>query len=447
MQTRDSTQQRRFTIVIATTIAIGGLLFGYDTAVISGAILFVRNQFHLTSIQTELAVSIVLAGALFGASCGGYLGDRFGRRPVLAATALIYAVFGFATGASHSLSAFLVARLFIGFAVGLSSMLTPLYIAELAPAKTRGALVTLNQIAITSGAVVAYYVDYLFAPSGNWRWMFMSAIIPSAILLAGLFFLPETPRWLSAQGRFDEAFRVLARIEDIAEAERDIAELRRLVEIDQLKFSDLVASRFAKPLAIGVGLAVFQQITGVNTVVYYAPTIFRSAGFPSESSAIWATFIMGLVALATTVASMFLIDRFGRRPLLLGSILAMGVTLLHLGYIIGLTHPSRVLIVGDVVAYVGAFDLGLGPVFWLLISEIYPTTIRGQAMSLASAVIWISDFLVTVTFLTLLDHLGTRGSFFLYAGICAVAFIFSFRTVPETRGKSLEEIERSWQRS
>jgi sugar porter (SP) family MFS transporter len=434
-------------VLTSITVAIGGFLFGYDTAVISGAILFVRKQFVLGSVQTEIAVSIVLAGALAGTAAGGFLGDRFGRRPTLIMTAVVYGIFALTTGLATGPVVFIISRLCVGAAVGISSMLVPLYIAELAPEEIRGALVTLNQLAISTGVVVAYYVDYLLAGSGNWRWMFMSAVVPSIILLAGLMFLPETPRWLAAHGDFASAATVLGRIEGPEKAARDLEELRDVTEKDQLKFRDLLVKRFRKPLIAGIGLAIFQQITGVNTIVYYAPTIFQMVGFGSAGNAILATFLIGFVGLLFTIISMFLVDRVGRRPLLLVSLAGMGLILLHLALILGDPHPKKWLVLTDVLAYLAAFDLGLGPIFWLLISEIYPTTIRAQAMSLATMTIWAGDFLVTATFLTVVEHLGMRGCFLLFAGLCLVAFVFSLRMVPETRGQTLEQIENSWNRS
>jgi SP family galactose:H+ symporter-like MFS transporter len=439
-----SIARRGFIVLTSITVAIGGFLFGYDTAVISGAILFVRSQFHLGSVQTEVAVSIVLAGALAGTIAGGYLGDHFGRRPTLLMTAVVYGIFALTTGLATGPVMFVISRLFVGAAVGVSSMLVPLYIAELAPEDIRGALVTLNQLAISAGVVIAYYVDYLLSGSGNWRLMFMSAVVPSIVLLAGLMFLPETPRWLAARGNFDGAAKVLGRIEAPQKAARDLEELRHVTENDRLKFGDLLVKRFRKPLIAGIGLAVFQQITGVNTIVYYAPTIFQMVGFGSAGNAILATFLIGFVGMLFTIISMFLVDRIGRRPLLLVSLAGMGLVLLHLAVILGDPHPKKWLVLTDVLTYLAAFDLGLGPIFWLLISEIYPTTVRAQAMSLATIAIWASDFLVTATFLTVVEHLGMRGCFLLFAGLCLVAFVFSLRMVPETRGRTLEQIENSW---
>jgi MFS transporter, SP family, galactose:H+ symporter len=436
--------RRRLVIFTSVTAAVGGFLFGYDTAVISGAILFVRSHFQLSAFQTEIAVSIVLLGALVGAATGGFLGDRFGRRPTLLITALTFAVFSLATGMADGLLVFAVSRFFVGIAVGVSSMLAPLYIAELAPLRIRGALVTLSQMAISAGVVAAYYVDYLLAGSGNWRWMFMSALLPSFMLLAGVFYLPETPRWLAARSRFEEAREILSRIEKPAEVERNLGELRQVTGAAKLNFRDLFHNRFRKPLLVGVILAVFQQITGVNTIVYYAPTIFQMVGFRSASVAILATFVIGTVGLSLTIVAMFLLDKVGRRPLLLISLTGMCLTLMHLAYILRDPSPAKWVVVADIVVYLAAFDIGLGPVFWLLISEIYPTTIRGEAMSVATVANWGSNFLVTATFLTLVERLGMRGCFLLFAALCLIGLLFSYLMVPETRGRTLEEIEMSW---
>lgn len=434
----------RQAILIAVIAAIGGLLFGYDTSVISGAILFVRRQFALTAFETELAVSIVLAGAALGAAVAGYFTDRFGRRPVLVVNAIIFGVFAVVTGMANGLSLFLIARFLVGIAIGVTSMATPLYIAELAPTAIRGALVTLNQLAIVTGIVVAYYVDYLFAGSQNWRGMFISAVVPSVLLLIALFFLPESPRWLAARGLFDEAFAILSRVESSSEAKRDLDELREVTQADRLNFRDLFAPRFCKALVIGVGLAVFSQITGVNTIIYYTPTILQMAGFHSASSAILATVLVGGVNLVFTIVSLFLLDRVGRRPLLIIGIIGMGLALGHLGYSFGLGHVSRSMVLVDVLGYLASFAISLGPIFWLIISEIYPTTVRGQAMSMASVTVWLADLLVSVTFLTLVETVGARFSFWIYALACVAALIFSLKLVPETKDKTLEEIEASW---
>jgi SP family galactose:H+ symporter-like MFS transporter len=433
-----------YTLKITVAAALGGLLFGYDTSVISGAILFLRQQFHFSSVETELAVSIVLAGAAVGAAVAGYFGDRFGRKPVLIADAILFAVFSILTGMANGLGFFLASRFMVGLAVGVTSMITPLYIAEVAPPKVRGALVTLNQLAIITGIVVAYGADYFFAQSGNWRAMFMSAGIPSAVLLAALIFLPESPRWMAAQGHFDQALALLSRLESPEDAHRHIQELREVTLADQLKFGDLFKPRFRKAALVGVGLAIFQQLTGINTIIYYTPTILLMAGFKTVTAAILATVLMGGINLAATIVSLLLLDRVGRRPLLLIGIIGMGLSLAHLGYAFNASHISHAAILLDVMAYLACFSIGLGPVFWLLISEIYPTTIRAQAMSAASVTIWVCDLIVTMTFLTLVERFGARFTFWSYAVMCVAALLFCLWIVPETKGRTLEQIEASW---
>jgi sugar porter (SP) family MFS transporter len=431
-------------LVIAVAAAVGGLLFGYDTAVISGAILFVRQLFHLSAFETEVAVGAVLLGAALGAAVAGYFADRFGRRPVLLVDAIVFGIFAVLTGLANGLGPFVAARFLVGFAVGVASMITPLYIAEIAPPKIRGALVTLNQLAIVTGILVAYYVDYLFSQTGNWRGMFISAVVPSLVLLVAFMFLPESPRWLASQGQFDAALQVLNRVEDPEGARRHMAELEEVTEVDRLRFRDLFTPRFRKALVVGVGLAVFQQITGVNAIVYYTPIILQMGGFHSATSAILATVLVGGVNLIFTIISLLLLDRVGRRPLLLLGIALMAVSLLYLGYLFGAGHVTRVAILIDVLVYLASFAIGLGPIFWLLISEIYPTTIRGQAMSLATVTIWVFDFLASVTFLSLIGVLGARGAFWVYGTASIAAFFFSMQKVPETKGRTLEEIETSW---
>ncbi len=372
----------RQTWINAMAAAVGGLLFGYDTSVISGAILFVRSHFQWDSFHTEVAVSIVLAGALVGAASGGYLSDRFGRRPLQIANAIIFAIFAVLTGLASNTAVFLIGRFMVGVAVGVTSMVTPLYIAEISPPGIRGALVQLNQLMISAGIAVAYAVAWLLSGSGNWRMMFISAVFPSVALLIALVFLPESPRWLASKGRLDAARAILNRIYGPTETEVAMTQFVTVIEADKVSFRDLFQRRLRKPLVAGIGLAVFQQITGINTIIYYTPIIMQMAGFKSASDAILATLIIGTMTALFAVGAMPLLDRVGRRRLLLISIAGMFVCLALLGYYFGAAHISRVTVVCAFVGYLAFFQIGLGPVFWLLISEIYPTRIRGQAMSL-----------------------------------------------------------------
>lgn len=442
-QSHTTAHYHRRTWITAIAAAVGGLLFGYDTSVISGAILFVRAHFHWDAFATEVAVSTVLAGALLGAATGGYLSDRFGRKPLQIANAIVFAGFAVLTGLAGTTSLFLVGRFMVGFAVGVTSMITPLYISEISPPAIRGALVQLNQLMISVGVAVAYGVAWMLSKSGNWRMMFISAVIPSIALLIALFFLPESPRWLALKGQLQAARKILDRLYGPSETEVAMSQFASVIQVDRVKLRDLFR-RFRKPLVAGIGLAVFQQITGVNAIIYYTPIIMQTAGFNSASGAILVTFMIGSMSVLFAVGAMPLLDRVGRRRLLLISIAGMFACLALLGYCFGMPHVPRLIVIISFLLYLAFFQVGLGPVFWLLISEIYPTQVRGQAMSVASVTIWAADWLVALTFLTLLNHFGPRHLFWLYGLACIAALIFSFYFIPETKGRTLEEIEAGW---
>jgi sugar porter (SP) family MFS transporter len=419
------------------------LLFGFDTSVISGAMLFLKTDFHLTDVQLEFAVGVALGGALVGSALAGYSTDRWGRRSMLLVTAVGFGAFSVLTGLAVGLVSFSVARFFVGVCIGIASLVVPLYISEMSPARIRGALVSLNQLAIAVGVGVAYFVDYALASSQSWRWMFASAVFPALILLIGAIFLPESPRWLARKGfraRALENFRRLGRGD---EAEMELAEVEGALQEEQEGFGSLFQPGFRVAVFVGIGLAIFQQITGVNTIVYYSPAILRMAGFPSAKAAILAAAVIGVMNVVITVVAIALVDRLGRRFLLLLSTAGMTVAL---GLVGGdfYRHASGVEVFGAVVAYMVSFNIGLGPVMWLLISEIYPTKIRGKAMSLATLSVWGSNWVVAGTFLSLLHAAGPAGTFWLYACICVLAFIFCYAFVPETKGRSLESIEQHW---
>jgi SP family galactose:H+ symporter-like MFS transporter len=434
--------------LISATAALGGLLFGYDTGVISSALLFVRTVFHLSTAGQSIVAGIVLVGAVLGAIVAGGLSDRFGRRCVMLVTALAFVIGALLSAAAESVGVQLVGRLLIGIAIGVASMLTPLYLAEIAPAASRGAVASLNQLCITLGILVSYLVGYSFAgtPEG-WRWMLGLGAVPGAILAAGMLVLPESPRWLAGHNRMPQAEAVLRRLRASPfEVARELASLRTdlLREGGQLvPWSALLAPRLRPALVIGVGLAMFQQITGINTVIYFAPQIFQAAGLSSASVSILATAGVGAVNVALTLVSIWLIDRVGRRALLLWSLGGMAATLLVLagGFAVGTSGASGWITVLSVAAYVAFFAVGLGPVFWLLIAEIFPLAVRGRAMSLATISNWGVNLLVTVTFLGLVDLCGRTGTFLLYAVLTLVALVFTAALVPETKGRSLEEIE------
>jgi sugar porter (SP) family MFS transporter len=433
----------RFTLLLTASVAaLGGLLFGYDTSVISGAMLFLRREFHLSDNQLEFAVAIALAGALAGSAVAGYSADRWGRRKVLIATGIGFGVFAILSGMATGLVTFCIARFFVGFSIGLASLVSPLYIAEVSPPKTRGALVTLNQLAITVGIAVAYFVDHALASTENWRWMFITAVFPSIALLAGMVYLPESPRWWVRMGQRARALATFERLGQGAEAETEVRDVEQALLEETGGFGLLFQPGFRIAVLIGVGVAIFSQITGINTIIYYSPMIFRMAGYPSDKAAILAAAIIGVADVLITIVSILLVDRLGRRRLLLIGTAGMAVALVLVGSSF-YWHTSGIVLY-EVIAYTTFFGVSLGPVSWLLLSEIYPTKIRGKAMSLGTLSIWGANWVVAETFLSLVHAAGPAGTFWIFAAMCVVAFVFCYALVPETKGKSLEEIERYW---
>ena len=437
---------RAFVYLAAIFAALGGLLFGYDTGVISGAELFFRGEFSLSTFALEVIVSGVLAGAAIGALIGGRLADLFGRRKLLIATATIFAVGAVICAFAPSAMMLAIGRIIVGFGIGLSSSGVPVYISEVAPADARGWQVSLFQLAITVGILLAYLVDYAFAGIQGWRWMFGLAVAPAALFGGGMIFLPESPRWLLQRGERDTARQMLARIRGTQDVDAELREIEGTItkSPESGRFADLLAPSLRPALIVGIGLAIFQQITGINTVIYYAPLIIQTAGISSASGAILATAGIGAVNVLMTIFSMWVIDRKGRRPLLLTGIAGMAITLGLLGVVFRVSHQSTGmawLAVISMMAYVGSFAISLGPIFWLLISEVYPLKIRNSAEGLAATFNWGANLVVTLTFLTLVDKLGPSLTFWVY-GACAIAAgIFSYVYVPETKGRTLEEIE------
>jgi SP family galactose:H+ symporter-like MFS transporter len=437
----------RFVYIVAGVSALAGLLFGYDTGVISGAILFVKKQFALSSTLEEVVTSVVLLGAVIGAAAGGTLADRFGRRKTIILAAAIFVLGAMGTALAPTVILLIAGRTIVGIGIGIASFSAPLYISEVAPANIRGSLVSLNQLAITVGIVVSYLVDYALSSISGWRWMFGLAAIPATILGIGMFFLPDSARWLVSQGLLDKARAVLERIRATTSVGVELREIKKSEQQQTGEWTELLAPLVRPALIVGIGLAIFQQVTGINTVIYYAPTIFQFAGFASAAVAILATVGIGIINMLMTVVAIRLIDRVGRRPLLLiglaGMILSLGV--LGLAFLLpNLSSALGWIAVGSLALYVGSFAIGLGPVFWLLVSEVYPLKIRGLAMSIASIANWGSNLIVALTFLTLIQVVGRPGTFWLYGLVGVGAWLFAYSLVPETKGRSLEEIEAHW---
>jgi sugar porter (SP) family MFS transporter len=439
---RSDLETRHPVALIAGTAALCGLLFGYDTGVISGALLFFKKDFMLSPFLQGVVTSSALAGAALGAGFSGRLADRFGRRPMVIVVAALFLVASLISAWAASTAMLISGRFLVGLAIGVCSYTGPLYIAEISPPESRGALVSLNQLLITVGILVSYLVDYSLADGEHWRWMLGLAAIPAVVLGLGMLWLPESPRWLVKSGRNELALAVLRRIRRPDEAEGELNLILSQPHEREGNWSEALAREFHPALIIGIGLAIFQQITGINTIIYYAPTIFQLAGLGTAAQSILATAGVGAVNVIMTIISLRLLDRIGRRPLLLTGIAGMTVSLITLGWVFRVPESPATswLAVASVMTYVAAFAISLGPIFWLLISEIYPLRVRGVAMSIATMSNWAFNLVVALTFLILLNSLGPAQTFWMYAVLSVAAFLFSYRFVPETKGRALEEI-------
>ncbi len=443
-----------YVYVLAGVAALGGLLFGYDTAVISGAIGFMEEHFSLDEVQKGWVASCALIGCILGAAGAGMLSDSLGRKKVLLLAAVLFTVSAVGAALPRNATEFVIARILGGLGIGMASMLSPLYIAEVAPARIRGRMVSLNQLAIVGGMVVVYYVNSLIAQLGDnswnvlvgWRWMFASGTLPAVLFFVLLFLVPESPRWLTKQGREDEAMAVLTRIGGPAQAESQMNDIRATIAEESGSLAQLFEPGMRTPLIIAVVLAVLQQITGINVVLYYAPEIFKSAGVKA-TQAIGDTVTVGIVNMLFTLVAIWVVDRLGRKPLLLIGSVGMGASLALLGGAFAMKQLEGPWVLLFVLCYVATFAMALGPVVWVIMAEIFPTQIRGRAMSIATVCLWTACYLVSQTFPWMLKHLGGPATFWLYAAICLVTIVFVAIYVPETKGKSLEEIERSWQRA
>jgi sugar porter (SP) family MFS transporter len=448
MENKAKSEVNGFVYFAVGVAALGGLLFGYDTGVISGAILFITKQFSLSATMEEIVVSSVLVGAIAGATLGGALTGRLGRRIIIILAGIIFTASALGTALAPTVGWLIAARVVSGIGIGIASFISPMYIAELVPAKVRGSLVAVNMLAITSGIAVAYLVDYAFSSSGGWRYMFGLAAIPSIALIIGMWRLPDSPRWLISKSKVEEARQILRRARTVSDVSPEITDIQNSMKKQGAGgVGGLFQPSLRMPMIVGLGLAVFQQLTGINTVIYYAPTIFKFAGISATGPAILAGAGLTMVMWLFHVLAIFLLDRVGRRPLLLVGVAGQIIGLAILGAAFEfqqLASFKSYVAIGGLVIYVACFAFGLGPIFWLLISEIYPLKNRGAAMSAVTVTNWALNLVVAVTFLTLVGVLGHAGTFWLYGVIAIGAWIFFYRLVPETKGKTLEQIEEHW---
>jgi sugar porter (SP) family MFS transporter len=433
----------RYLFLPASVAAIGGLLFGFDTAVINGAIVFLKSQFHWSDSQTEIAASSLLLGCVAGASLAAFTSDRFGRKRVLLAAAALFTLSSLGSALPSNLTQFVIARVIGGLAIGIASTLSPLYIAEISPAKSRGLMVSLNQLAIVVGILLSYSVNYLLTGAGqsNWRWMFASAALPSFCFLIALLFISESPRWLVQKGRDREAEHFLAQMVGSEAASTEIVTIREAIAEES---GNLLDPAFRKPLVAAILIALFSQFTGINTIIYYGSLVFlEHVPHQTASTALWSNVAIGAINLVATIVGMSLIDRVGRKPLLMSAFAGMALSLIGVSAAIHLQASATVVLI-LVLTYVACFAIGVGTGTWVLMAEICPTRIRGRAMAVATIFLWCGTLLVTLTFLSLVNALTAPGTFLLYATVSIAAFLFVWRMVPETKGRSLEEIDRWW---
>jgi len=457
--------------IIAMIAATGGLLFGFDTGVISGAIPFFQKDFGIDNNMIELITSAGLLGAILGALFCGRLTDRLGRKKVILASAVIFAVGAIWSGVAVDAWNLVLARLFLGIAIGVSSFAVPLYIAEISPAKVRGMLVSMFQLMVTIGVLVSYLSDLYFADEGDmscWRPMFYVGVIPACILLVGMVFMPETPRWLMSKGRHSESIRILKRIEGEEQAKDSFQQMQEEIkrtETEKSGWKELLQPWLRTPLIICIGIMFFQQFVGINTVIYYSPKIFLMAGFDGTVAAIWASVGVGVVNVIFTVVSVYFVDRLGRRKLYFIGLSGIVVSLLILGlcfvFVNQLGDSVKWVAILLIFCYVAFFAISIGPLGWLIISEIFPLKLRGLGASLGSLSVWLFNSIVSFTFFKIVkaltipgkeiimdgENLGNpAGAFWFYGGVAFLALIWGYFYVPETKGVSLEQIENFWRK-
>ncbi len=429
-----------YVLMVSLVAALSGLLFGYDTTIINGALVFLRDAFHMTTEQVEYAASALLVGCLFGAATAGGLSDRFGRKWVLALTGAVFAISSILTALPHSLLMFVAARFVAGLAIGVASVIAPMYIAEVAPARARGFLVSLNQLMIVSGILAAYVVSYFLKDFGalSWRLMFASAAIPSLALMLGVLAIPESPRWLMSKGREDAARAVIHRVESAAVSETDIEAMRHLTGQGEDGWWSKLARVPKTRMMVALLVCVFSQITGINAILYYGSIFITDHITHDVGSSLGINVAIGAVNFVFTIVAMALIDRAGRKALLLCGALVMSVAMFGLMALLESRSTNVALIVGCILAYIAAFATSFGPVTWVLISELFDTKSRATVMSIATAVLWLSCLGLTSTFLTVVKALGIAGAFGLFGGVCFLALVFVWLAVPETRGEVLD---------
>lgn len=432
--------------LVSIIAALAGLLFGFDTGIISGALLFIQKQFTLTTTMKELIVSSVLLGAMAGSLFSGKLTDRFGRRRLMLVISTLFIIGTLIASYANTVQLIIAGRILIGIAIGMGSYTAPLYIAEAAPFEWRGALVSLNQLAITLGIMSSYFINFAFIHTEySWRAMFLIGILPAILLGLGMIFLPESPRWLVKQNKLDKARKILEKLRAHSNVDHELNEIKESLKLREASLKDVFSPWIRRVLFLGIFLGFLQQVTGINTLIYYAPTIFQMAGFHDASSSILATTGIGVVNVLSTIFAIIVLDRLGRRPLLFAGLIGMGLSLFCLSLAFHFSHSDYLkwIAVASIFIYIISFAFSLGALLWLMVAEIFPLEVRGTAMSIAVFSCWFWNFAVSFTFLSLLNLLGAPKTFLLYTAMCVLGLIISYFFVPETKGVSLEKIEEN----
>ena len=437
----------RYTIVAA----LGGLLFGYDTAVVAGAIGFIEEKFNLSPAMKGWAASCALVGCMAGAMLSGGLSDRLGRKKVLMISAFAFAISSVGIMIPSGISTFIFFRFIGGVGIGIASILSPMYISEIAPANIRGKLISIYQLGIVTGILLIYFVnagiaglnDHIWNVETGWRWMFGSGLIPSLVFIFSLISTPESPRWLGAQSRWNEAQAILEKINGKQQAVEEMNTIRQSISAKQSPFSELLKPILRKPLLIGIILAIFSQVTGINVIMYYAPEIFKATGSGS-SSALMQTVWVGSINLLMTLVAIKYVDLLGRKKLLMIGSAGMAICLALVGFAFFTNSTSGYWVLIDILIYISFFAISLGPLTFVVVAEIFPTNIRGRAMGVAIFFLWLAVYIVSQTFPILLNAIGSAYTFWIYMVTSALAFLFIWKMVPETKGKTLEQIQEMW---
>ena len=434
---------------IAIIASLGGLLSGYDTGVISGALLFINETWDLTDYMQGILVSSVLIGAVIGAAVNGILADIFGRKKIIIATAIIFIVGSILCAFAPNIYVLILSRMLVGLAVGIVNFVVPLYLSEVSPKNLRGTLVSLYQWAITAGILFSYMINSAFAQAVfNWRWMLFAGVLPGTILLIGMMFLGDTPRWLLSKSKEEDARKILKKIEPDVDLEKEVKSIKETLTNETENTKIEFKKWMIMPAIVGLGIMFAQICTGINTIIYYAPTIFKIAGFDSNLNAIYATTGIGVVNFFMTIVAIFFTDRLGRKPLLYIGLTGVMLSLVALGAAFRfedfLGDNLKWVAVGSLVSYIVCFAMSLGPIGWIIVSEVFPLKIRGLAMSMCTVANFGFNFFVVSSFPILINRIGGAFTFWIFAIVSFLCIIFVYFYVPETKGISLEQIEVNW---